>query len=72
MRRVVLALLCLAAAAPARAGSEGVYLTIDGGYSLWNKDGLSKKLSKSVSPSDVSLLVDKQMPDGGFFALHLG
>jgi len=72
MRRVVLALLVLAAAAPAYAGSEGVYLTIDGGYSLWNKDGLKQKLQKSVSGSDVSLLVDRQMPDGGFFALHLG
>jgi hypothetical protein len=72
MRRVALALLVLAAAAPAYAGSEGVYLTIDGGYSLWNKDQLSKKLATRVSPGDVSLLVDQQMPDGGFFGLHLG
>jgi Outer membrane protein beta-barrel domain len=73
MRRAALALLVLAAAAaPAYAGSDGVYLTLDGGYALWNKDGLSKKLARSISPADVSLLVDKQMPDGGFFGLHLG
>src|SRR5438128_5742175 len=74
MRRAALALpfLVAASALPARAGSEGVYLTIDGGYSLWNKDGLVKKLSRSVSQDDVKLLVDNQMPDGGFFALHLG
>ena len=72
MRRAVLALLFLAATAPAYAGSEGVYLTIDGGYSLWNKEGLKSKLSRSISGADVSLLTDQQMPDGGFFALHLG
>ena len=72
MRRAALAALALAAAAPAYAGSEGVYLTLDGGYSLFNKDKLSSKLAKYVSPSDVDLLVNNQMPDGGFFALHLG
>ncbi len=72
MRSAALAVLVLAAAAPAHAGSEGVYLTLDGGYSLFNKDKLSAKLSHYVSPSDVSLLVNNQMPDGGFFALHLG
>jgi hypothetical protein len=72
MRSAALAALALVAAAPAYAGSEGVYLTIDGGYALFNKDKLTSKLSRSVSPADVDLLVNNQMPDGGFFAFHLG
>ncbi len=75
MRRAALAAgfaVLAAAASPAFAGGDGVYFTLDGGYSLWNKDKLSAKLSKYVSPSEVSLLVDQQMPDGAFVGLHLG
>jgi hypothetical protein len=71
MRRAVLLLLLLAAAPAARAG-EGVYITIDGGYSVWNKDTFKSNLAKQVGTANASLLVDNQMPDGGIFGLHLG
>ena len=60
------------ATAPARAGSDGVYLGIDAGYALWNKDALKTKLGKYVQPDQVELLTERQMPDGGTIAFHLG
>ena len=71
MRRAVVLLLLLAAAPAARAG-EGVYITLDGGYAVWNKDTLKKNLNTQVGPTNAALLVDSQMPDGGVFALRLG
>jgi hypothetical protein len=70
MRRA-LVLMVLLAATGARAG-EGVYITIDGGYSIWNKDTLKTNLTKQVGATNAALLTDNQMPDGGIFALHLG
>ena len=71
MRRAVVLLLLLAAAPSARAG-EGVYITLDGGYSVWNKDTFKSNLAKQVGASNANLLTDSQMPDGGLFGLHLG
>ena len=71
MRRAAFLLLLLAAAPAARAG-EGVYITLDGGYSLWNKDTLKQNLARQVGTENAGLLTDSQMPDGGMFALHLG
>jgi hypothetical protein len=71
MRRAVVLLLLLATATAARAG-EGVYITIDGGYTVWNKDTFKTNLSKQVGTFNAGLLADSQMPDGGIFALHLG
>src|SRR5438105_6643409 len=78
MRRfAVAALLFVALPFAARAG-EGVYITIDGGYALWNKDDFKKRISTQVGNdtvtglSNTDLLVERQMPDGGIFGLHLG
>ena len=78
MRQIaVAALLCLAAPLAAHAG-EGVYITIDGGYGLWNKDEFKTRLASQVGNapgtglSNAALLVDRQMPDGAVFGLHLG
>ena len=76
MRRLALALLLLLPVA-ARAG-EGVYITLDGGYALWGRDDFRKRLQGKVGTdpvsgiSNVDLLVDKQLKDGGLFGLHLG
>src|SRR5438105_5353475 len=77
-RSVCAALFILSLSAAARAG-EGVYITIDAGYGLWNKDDFGARLNKQNMGTDAntgigntSLLVDKQMPDGGIFGLHLG
>lgn len=78
MRRLAAALLVLCASAGARAG-EGVYLTFEGGYGKWEKDGLRGRLdAQNVGVDPVSglgntaLLVDRQMPDGGIAGLRLG
>lgn len=79
MRRFACAaLLILSLSAAARAG-EGVYITIDGGYGIWNKDEFKTRLDKQnlgrdavTGLSNTALLVDRQMPDGGIFGLHLG
>jgi hypothetical protein len=72
------ALLILSAGSAARAG-EGVYITLDGGYGTWNTDKLRDRLNKQSLGTDAvsgltntALLVDRQMPDGGIFGLHLG
>jgi hypothetical protein len=77
-RSVSAALIILCASAAARAG-EGVYITIDGGYGTWAKDDFTARLNKQNMGKDANtgfgnteLLVDKQMPDGGIFGLHLG
>ena len=76
MSRIVLFVLCASAAAHA---GEGVYITIDGGYGTWAKDDFRSRLDKQGMGKDpvsglgnTSLLVDRQMPDGGIFGLHLG
>jgi len=72
MRRAAVLLLLLALAPAARAG-EGVYITLDGGYSFWN--GLStvqQRLTPQVGVNNAALLVQNELPDGGLFAMHLG
>ena len=76
MSRIALFVLCASAAAHA---GEGVYITIDGGYGTWAKDDFRSRLDKQGMGKDpvsglgnTSLLVDRQMPDGGIFGLHLG
>ena len=78
MRQLAAALFILCASAAARAG-EGVYITIDGGYGIWAKDDFRTRLDKQGMGKDpvsglanTALLVDRQMPDGGIFGLHLG
>jgi len=72
MRRAAVLLMLLAAASAARAG-EGVYLTLDGGYALWNaKDTMRARLTTQVGADNASLLVDHQLPNSGVFGLHLG
>jgi hypothetical protein len=79
MRRfAVAALLFFAVPFAARAG-EGVYITLDGGYGLWGKKNTFKdRLSNQVGTdsnsgySNTELLVERQLPDGGLFGLHLG
>ena len=78
MRRSAVALLVFCAAASARAG-EGVYLTFDGGYGTWAKDDFRNRLDRQNLGKDpvsglqnTALLVDRQMPDGGLFGIHLG
>src|ERR1041384_3336432 len=80
-RLAALALVVLTASA-ARAG-EGVFITIDGGYGLWNKDEFNTRLGGQFGGAglgtdpisgigNIPLLTDRQMPDGGIFGLHLG
>jgi len=79
MRRIAAALgLVLCIAFSARAG-EGVYITLDGGYSSWNTDDFRTRLTKqnlgtdgATGISNTSLLIDRQMPDGAIFGLRLG
>ena len=78
MRRIAAALFILCVSAAARAG-EGVYITIDGGYGTWAKEDFRSRLNAQGMGKDpvsglanTSLLVDRQMPDGGIFGLHLG
>lgn len=80
MGRLAAALLVVCASLAAHAG-EGVYITIDGGYGTWAKDDFRTRLGSQPTPlgkdpfsglSNTSLLVDRQMPDGGIFGLHLG
>ncbi len=78
MRRSAVALLVFCAAASARAG-EGVYLTFDGGYGTWAKDDFRNRLDRQNLGKDpvsglqnTALLVDRQMPDGALFGIHLG
>jgi hypothetical protein len=72
MRRAAVLLFLLAAAAPAARAGEGVYITLDGGYSVWNKDSFKTNLARQVGQANANLLVDNQMPDGALFGLHLG
>ncbi|MCA1828213.1 MAG: hypothetical protein ABR567_06695 [Myxococcales bacterium] len=76
MRGLALFVLCFSAAAHA---GEGVYITLDFGYGIWAKDDFRSRLEKQGMGKDpnsglanTSLLVDRQMPDGGIFGLHLG
>jgi len=76
MVRVALLVLCLSAAAQA---GEGVYITLDFGYGTWAKDDFRNRLDAQGIGKDpasglanTSLLVDRQMPDGGTVGLHLG
>ena len=78
MGRSAVALLVFCASAAANAG-EGVYITIDGGYGTWAKDDFRNRLNRQNLGQDAvsglpntALLVDRQMPDGGIFGLHLG
>jgi opacity protein-like surface antigen len=78
MRRFALAaaLLAAAAAPPARA-TEGVYLTIDAGYGLFNKDDFKSKIAPQVGTDPATgqsnaALLAAQMSDGAAFGLHLG
>lgn len=76
MQRLALVLALLAPVA-ARAG-EGVYITLDGGYSVWDKKAFKSRLAPQVGNdltsglSNTDLLLEKQLPDGGIFGLHLG
>jgi opacity protein-like surface antigen len=79
MRRTAAALgLVLCSAFAARAG-EGVYITLDGGYSSWDTDDFRARLNKqglgndaATGLSNTSLLIDRQMPNGAMFGLRLG
>jgi|GEM_PF-1822525 len=74
----VLAALALALTAGAARAGEGVYITLEGGYGLWNKDSFKNQLSSQVGNdtasglSNSALLVDRQLTDGGMFGLRLG
>lgn len=82
MRRTALAIFALVVpvlsiATAAHAG-EGVYITIDGGYGLWNKNDFKSQLARQTGNDPNSnlpnsdLLVDRQLADGGMFGLRLG
>jgi hypothetical protein len=79
MRRFAAAALFVLSLSAAASAGEGVFITIDGGYGSWAKSDfqnrlLANKLGRdAVSGFDnVDLLVNRQMPDGGIFGLHLG
>jgi hypothetical protein len=79
MRRFATALLILLSVSAAARAGEGVFITIDGGYGTWAKDDLRARLNSQGMGTDANtgipnteLLVDRQMPDGGIFGLHLG
>src|SRR5689334_17487101 len=76
MRGLALFVLCFSAAAQA---GEGVYMTLDFGYGTWAKEDFRNRLNAQGIGTDpisgltnTNLLVDRQMPDGGIFGLHLG
>jgi hypothetical protein len=78
MRGIAAALFVLCISAAAHAG-EGVYITLDFGYGMWSKDDFRARLDKQGIGKDAvsglantALLVDRQMPDGGIFGIHLG
>src|SRR5437763_10142767 len=82
MHRLAAVALVLFAATAARAG-EGVFITIDAGYGIWAKDDFTTRLNRQFGGGglgtdtisgigNTALLVDRQMPDGGIFGLHLG
>ena len=74
----VLAAVALALTAGAARAGEGVYIALEGGYGFWNKDAFKSNLARQVGNDPVSglgnasLLVDRQLPDGGLFGLRLG
>jgi opacity protein-like surface antigen len=79
MRRFAVAALFVLAISAAASAGEGVYITLDGGYGIWNKNSFKQRLNaQGVGVDPVSnlpnadLLVDKQLQDGGLFGLHLG
>jgi hypothetical protein len=82
MQRLACLAMVLFAATAARAG-EGVFITIDGGFGTWAKDDFTTRLNRQFGGaglgtdpisglSNTSLLIDRQMPDGGIFGIHLG
>ena len=79
MRRFVCAALFILSVSAAASAGEGVYITVEPGYGLWNKDDFKTRLNKQNFGTDANtgignteLLTDRQMPDGGLFGLHLG
>lgn len=74
----VLAAVALALTASAARAGDGVYITLEGGYGLWNKDAFKSNLAKQTGNDpasgldNASLLVDRQLADGGMFGLRLG
>jgi hypothetical protein len=79
MHRLAAAALVILAASAAHAG-EGVFISIDVGYGLWSKEDFRARLQAQGLGNDANgsgltntaLLIDRQMPDGGIFGLHLG
>jgi hypothetical protein len=73
MRRAAAAVLLLLAAAPAARAGEGMYLTLEGGYSAFTmKSALRQNLTPQVGAQNASMLTDNQMPSGSLFGMHLG
>lgn len=79
MRSLAAAALAVTCVSFAAHAGEGVYFTFDGGYGSWGKDSFRSRLDRqnlgkdAVSGfSNTALLLDRQMPDGGLFGLHLG
>src|SRR3954471_8279994 len=79
MRRFVCAALFILSVSAAASAGEGVYITVEPGYGLWSKETFRTRLDTQNMGTDANtgyrnteLLVDKQMPDGGVFGLHLG
>lgn len=77
MRRGLLFLLVALCSLPAVAG-EGFYFSLEGGYAVWQKDDFRKRFQGQL-PNDpasgldeASLLLDRQLPDGGFGGLRMG
>src|SRR5258708_33102810 len=72
MRRAAAVLLLLAAAPAARAG-QGMYFTLEGGYSAFTmKSALKQYLTPQVVAQNAAMLTDNQMPSGSLFGMHLG
>src|SRR5258708_31557082 len=72
MRRAAAVLLLLAAAPAARAG-QGMYFTLEGGYSAFTmKSALKQNLTPQVGAQNAAMLTDNQMPSGSLFGMHLG
>ena len=77
MRRGLLFLLVALCSVPAVA-SEGMYFSLEGGYAIWKKDDFRNRLQGQLGTDpasgidNTSLLVDRQLPDGGSFGMRLG
>jgi hypothetical protein len=72
--RTVAVLLMLVAAAPAARAAEGAYLTVEGGYGMWNDtSSIQKNVGAQVGIGlDNARLLKDQLSNGANFGLYLG